>query len=272
MTITLPVLEQRRISLADSGCQLRESKDAAPLFVGHAAVFDSRTSIGNPLTWGFYEEVSRGAFSKTLGEGDARFLVDHDTGKPVSRVSAGTLRLAEDKIGLAVDSDLNEKKSYVADLIENLRDGTVTGMSFGFRVIRDVWETVKVETVDGDSVEAELRKILEAQLFEVSAVTFPAYEDTDAGIRSLLGADAMALRDVAAALVRRGDTTAFEARCALRSEFQDFRHLFIPAPADATRDAVGEPGAPTPLADVQARMRGLAARYRLPFGTGTPEA
>jgi hypothetical protein len=39
-------------------------------FVGHAAVFDVRTAIGNPLRWGFYEEIAPGAFTKTLSKGD----------------------------------------------------------------------------------------------------------------------------------------------------------------------------------------------------------
>lgn len=262
MTITLPAVEERGIDLVTAGCEVREATDGGlPQFIGHASMFDTRYAIGNPLTWGFYEEVSRGAFAKTIAEGDARFLIDHDTSMPVARVSAGTLRLAEDRVGLAVDSDLNTRKSYVADLVENLTDGTVTGMSIGFRVIKDEWTTETVETSDGQQAEVELRTILEAQLLEVSSVTFPASETTDAGLRTI--ETDHELRDVAAALVRRGDLAAFEKRAAFRSELTDFRHL-IPEPADATRDDAEEPGAPTPPIDTQARMRGLALRYGLP--------
>lgn len=266
MTISLPAAEVRRLPLAAAGCEVRENSDGAPQFVGHAAVFDTRTAIGNPLTWGFYEEVARGAFTKTLGEGDARFLVDHDTSKPISRVSAGTLRLAEDRVGLAVDSDLNTAKSYVADLVENLRDSTVTGMSFGFRVIQDDWRTETVSTSDGQTAEVEVRTLVEVQLLEVSAVTFPAYEDTDAGLRSAFGVDELELRDVAAALVRRGDLAALERRSVHRPELNGFRHLFR-APAETTRDDDTGAGAPTPGIDLQARMHGLAVRYGLPTGT-----
>ena len=263
MTITLPAVEERGISLAEAGCEVRAAGDGAnPTFVGHASVFEVRYAIGNPLTWGFYEQVARGAFAKTIAEGDARFLIDHETDKPVSRVSAGTLRLAEDRVGLAVDSDLNTRKTYVADLVENLTDGTVTGMSIGFCVVKDEWTTETVETSDGQQAEIELRTILEVKLVEVSSGTFPASETTDAGLRAL--ETDHELRDVAAALVRRGDMAALERRAAFRTELTDFRHL-IPEPAAATRDDAEEPGAPTPTIDTQARMRGLSLRYGLPL-------
>ena len=48
------------------------------------------TAIGNPLTWGFYEEIAPGAFSRTISGGDARMLVDHDSRMVVARVAAGS--------------------------------------------------------------------------------------------------------------------------------------------------------------------------------------
>jgi uncharacterized protein len=269
MTITLPAVEERGIDLVTAGCEVREATDGGlPQFVGHASMFDTRYAIGNPLTWGFYEEVARGAFAKTIAEGDARFLIDHDTSMPVARVSAGTLRLAEDRVGLATDADLNVRKTYVSDLVENLNDKTITGMSIGFRVIKDEWFLETVSTSDGQTVDVEIRRILEAQLLEVSAVTFPASETTDAGLRTI--ETDRELRDVAAALVRRGDLAAFERRCAYRSELTDFRHL-IPEPAAATRDDEGEPGAPTPNVDIEAKMRGLQLRYGLPNPAATTD-
>jgi len=269
MTITLPAVEERGITLALAGCEVRAGAEGdTPTFVGHASVFDTRYAVGNPLTWGFYEEVSRGSFAKTIAEGDARFLIDHETDKPVSRVSAGTLRLAEDRVGLAVDSDLNTRKTYVADLVENLTDGTVTGMSIGFCVVKDEWTTETVETSDGQQAEIEVRTILEVQLVEVSSVTFPASETTDAGLRTI--ETDHELRDVAAALVRRGDLAALERRAVYRSELTDFRHL-IPEPVDTTRDdELEEPGAPTPPVDMERTMRGLSLRFGLPLAQVTP--
>ncbi|MFF7200514.1 HK97 family phage prohead protease [Streptomyces sp. NPDC008141] len=241
--------ERRDLTLASAGLQIREAGEGSPPgFEGHAAVFNSRTAIGNPLTWGFYEEIADGAFTKTLAEGDARFLVDHDTRLVVSRVSAQSLRLAQDAVGLAVDADLDQRLSYVADLIVNLENRNITGMSFGFRVVKDEWEPVEIETVSGDKAEAELRIIREVQLYEVSAVTFPAYEDTDAGLRS-----------VGVALAARGDDAAFDRRAQYRPELLNFRR----EPGESTRgtDAT-QPGETTGGRQAM-RMEALAARFRL---------
>ncbi|MFF3300962.1 HK97 family phage prohead protease [Streptomyces sp. NPDC002908] len=240
--------ERRDLSLATAGLQVRAAAGGGPGFTGHAAVFNSRTAIGNPLTWGFYEEIASGAFTKTISEGDARMLVDHDTRMVVSRVSAGSLRLAQDSVGLAVDADLDTELSYVNDLVVNLRNKNVTGMSFGFRVVKDDWETVSVQTSEGD-MDAELRVIREVQLFEVSAVTFPAYEDTDAGLRS-----------VGVALAARGDDAAFDRRAAYRPELLNFRHE--PGPVPTRGGDVPQPGETTGRRQAM-RMEAIAARYLL---------
>jgi len=246
------VLEQRTRPLGDTDARIvRASDDEARRFVGHAAMFESRTSIGDPLTWGWYEQLGRSAFDKTLSEGDARFLVDHDTRMLVARVSAGDLRLRTDDVGLAVDSDLDVELSYVRDLVRNLDKRRITGMSFGFYVVRDRWEELEVDVeVDGETEQRTvwLRTIDEVRLLEVSAVTFPAYEDTDAGLRALA-------LDVRAA---RGVPTDFPST----SEGQR------PAPADqATRDEQTDP-APAPatrgVERQDERATALAIRYGLP--------
>lgn len=184
-TRQLDRVEQRIRTLTVSDFALRATADATPVFTGHAAVFNTRTAIGNPLTWGFYEEIAEGSFTKTLNEGDARFLVDHDTALLVARVSAGDLRLAEDDIGLAAEAELDVELSYVRDLARNLERKRITGMSFGFRVVKDDWTTETVSTSDGQEAEVEVRTIREVELFEVSAVTFPAYDETDAALRAV---------------------------------------------------------------------------------------
>jgi uncharacterized protein len=245
------VLEQRTRALDDTDARLvhRADGDGSRAFVGHAAVFDSRTAIGNPLRWGWYEEIAPGAFTKTLSEGDARFLVDHNSSLLVARVSAGDLQLAQDDIGLASTVDpLDEELSYVRDLARNLEKRRITGMSFGFYVVKDVWSTISVDVVGADgkttTSDVELRRILEVQLLEVSAVTFPAYEDTDAGLRAL--ADEVR--------AHRRPTDSAPASGGGRSE-----------PADATRDAHDhEPVEATrgSQRDLDERARALVARYR----------
>ncbi|MCA1694242.1 MAG: HK97 family phage prohead protease, partial [Actinobacteria bacterium] len=106
----------------------------------------------------------------------------------VSRVSAGTLDLRSDARGLAVDSALDLNLSYVRDLIANVRNRNVTGMSFGFSVVKDDWTREQVRSADGKDVDAEVRTLLEVRLPEVSGVTFPAYSKTQAGLKSVVAA------------------------------------------------------------------------------------
>ncbi|MEV0441812.1 HK97 family phage prohead protease [Streptomyces spectabilis] len=242
--------ERRRLPLSTAEVAIRAADgEGGTRFSGYAAVFNSRTAIGNPLRWGFYEEIAPGAFAKTLQEGDARMLIDHDSYYVVSRVSAGSLSLAEDARGLAVDSALDEGLSYVADLKANIRNKNITGMSFGFYVIKDDWTLEKVDTSDGQSAEVEVRRILEARLIEVSAVTFPAYEETEAELAS-----------VASALVSRGEKAAIEQRARYRPELRDLLQMVgEPAP--------DEPDPAARTAPVPEERGALAAH-----STGTSDA
>lgn len=162
-------------------------------FTGRAVVFDTWTMIGDP-EWGFRERVGTGAVTKTLRESDVVFLDNHNSDRPISRTSAGTLRLSVDGEGLPVESDMDTRISYVNDLALNVENRNVKGMSFGFAVTKDEW--VK----GGDGIDE--RTIREIKLFEVSATAFPAYTTTDAAVRSA----------VLSAKIRRGDLTPAELR------------------------------------------------------------
>lgn len=146
---------------------------------GYAAVFNSDADIG-----GYWRErIAPGAFSAAIG-GDIRALVDHDAGRVIGRTTAGTLRLAEDARGLAVEIDLPDTTDG-RDVATNLELGNLTGMSFGFVVTKQSWD----ETVD-----PPLRTIERVDLHEVSIVAFPAYEATAVAVRSSEGVRAEMLR------------------------------------------------------------------------------
>lgn len=147
-----------------------EVRDEGQTVAGYAAVFDTVTDIGGM----FREKIAPGAFSPAI-KGDVRALWNHDSSHVLGRTKAGTLRLSEDDKGLAVEIDLPDTQA-ARDLRENMRLGNVDGMSFGFRVTKQEWD----ETGD-----VPLRTIEEVELFEVSAVTFPAYESTEIALRSL---------------------------------------------------------------------------------------
>jgi HK97 family phage prohead protease len=136
---------------------------------GTAIVFNSRSvNLG-----GFTEVIKPEAVDRTIREGlDVRALVDHDTSKILGRTRAGTLALRKTRSGLAIEVD-PPNTSYAKDIMESLERGDVSGMSFGFRVLTDEW---RME--DGEP----LREITDMIVSEVSFVTFPAYEATDAGV------------------------------------------------------------------------------------------
>lgn len=165
--------ETRRI--AYTNLEVRAEGDGATL-VGYAAVWDSPSE---PLPW--IEYVKRGAFSKTLNDGaDVRLLVDHE-GVPLARTTSGTLKLTEDDRGLRTEATLDPANPDAARLMSALRRGDVSQMSFMFRVVKDAWNT--------DRTSRELREV---QLYDVSVVTFPAYEATVAELRAKSAADTLA--------------------------------------------------------------------------------
>ena len=129
----------------------------------------------------FVEYVKRGAFTKTIKDGaDVRLLIDHE-GVPLARTKSGTLRLIEDERGLAVEADLDPMNPDAARVISAMKRGDLSQMSFAFRTIKDAW-----------SDDRNVRELREVQLYDVSVVTFPAYEQTVAEIRSRLLQDEQA--------------------------------------------------------------------------------
>lgn len=139
---------------------------------GYALKWDVRSkNLG-----GFVERVAEGATKKTIQESDVRALVNHDPNKVFGRSKSGTLELSNDSTGThyRVKGDL--RQSYVQDLAIAMERGDVTQSSFGFRVVGNGQEWGEDE--DG----YPLRTLTEIQLFDVSPVTYPAYEDSTSGI------------------------------------------------------------------------------------------
>ncbi len=142
------------------------------VIAGYAAVFNSPTLIGNS----FREQIAPGAFSDSLAQkDDVRALIDHDPRLILGRSSAGTLRMSEDQKGLRVEIDLPDT-TIAQDLRKSMDRGDVDQMSFGFRTILDEWD---------ESQDVPTRTLRSVSLFDVSVVTYPAYPDTSAAVRSL---------------------------------------------------------------------------------------
>lgn len=139
---------------------------------GKAVVFNSETIIG-----GVFREVIRpGAFTKSLQERNIRLLWQHDTKLPMGSTKHGTLVLRQTDEALEVENDPPKKAPYDG-YVENIQRGDVDSMSFGFEVVQQ-------KVTRGEEGEMDLREIIEAKLFEVSPVTFPAYGDTEIAQRA----------------------------------------------------------------------------------------
>jgi HK97 family phage prohead protease len=141
---------------------------------GYAAVWDTGYDIaGGAAAGGFTETIAPSAVTKSLRESDdVRFLINHD-GVPLARTKAGTMTLVADDIGLYVDVpaiDLGNPRAQ--ELRSALERGDIDQMSWAFYVTRQEW-----------SADYTQRRIIEARMVDVSAVTFPANDATVIGIR-----------------------------------------------------------------------------------------
>ena len=159
------------------------------VITGRPIVYDSMTDLGL-----FSEVIERGALDGANLK-DVRFLVNHDLSKiPLARSrnnnENSTMRLSPDDKGLSIRVTLDvENNSDARALYSAVQRGDITGMSFLFGVAEDEWSDL-----DTDHPTRSIKKI--AEVLEVSAVTFPAYESTEIETRSkaaLDGARARAL-------------------------------------------------------------------------------
>ena len=139
-------------------------------------MYGQRTDLGF-----FYEIIERGALADTNLR-DVRFLVNHDTSKlPLARSRRNnknsTMQLTVDDDGLGIRAMLDtENNADARSLYSAVQRGDITGMSFMFSIDDEEWENL-----ESDHPTRHIRKI--GTVVEVSAVTFPAYEQTEISTR-----------------------------------------------------------------------------------------
>ena len=153
---------------------------------GRAIVYDSETDIGE-----FREIIERGALDETNLK-DVPFFVNHDVGMiPLARSrnnnENSTLQLIHDEEGLAIRANLDtENNEDARALYSAATRGDIDGMSFMFEVTPDGEEWGEWEA------EKPLRRIKNVKrVFEVSAVTFPAYETTNLSVDTRSASDVL---------------------------------------------------------------------------------
>lgn len=157
------------------GLKVETRADGKRGLSGHAAVFN----VLSENLGGFRELIKPGAFTEALKRDDIRALFNHDPNFVLGRNRAGTLRLAEDERGLAIDCDA-PATTTIADLVlAPIERGDVSQMSFGFSCMPGGQDWAE----DEDGVM--IRTITEVKLYDVSPVTFPAYTATDIAVRAL---------------------------------------------------------------------------------------
>jgi uncharacterized protein len=148
---------------------------------GYAAVFDSPTLIDS---WEgrFAERIRRGAFTKTLQERTPVLQFDHGTHPLIGSIPLGVIQTArEDDRGLFIRARLSDNW-LIEPIRDAIADGAVNGMSFRFRTIRDDLDRdAQWAKTFGDDVPG--RELIEVAVPELGPVVFPAYDDTEAGVR-----------------------------------------------------------------------------------------
>lgn len=140
-------IETKRASLALDEVQIDGS------FGGYASVF-GLPDLGNDV-------IERGAFTRSLQKrkpSGVRMLWQHDAAEPIGVWTD----IREDSRGLYVEGRLAKGVARAREALELMRAGGLDGLSIGFRTIK-----ARKDARTG------LRHIFEADLWEISVVTFP---------------------------------------------------------------------------------------------------
>ena len=182
-------MEQMKITRAyNFEIRAENNEKNGDYITGRPIVYNSKTDLG----W-FDEIIEAGALDKANLK-DVRFLVNHNTDMiPLARSrnnnENSTMQLEVDKDGMAIRVNLDtENNTEARNLYSAIKRGDITGMSFMFTIDDEEWEDL-----ESDHPTRHIKRI--GTVFEVSAVTFPAYEATDISAR-----DAEALESAKATL------------------------------------------------------------------------
>ncbi len=158
-----------------SGVELREV-EGKPVLAGYAAKYGTDSK---PIYGEFVETIAPDAFKRTVAEAliDVRALFNHSKDMLLGRLGSKTLRLFNDATGLRFELDVPDT-TLGRDTLELVKRGDIYGMSFAFRCVKDAWQ---YPTTRGDMAK---RTLLDCDVYDVSPVTDPAYEDTSIAVRS----------------------------------------------------------------------------------------
>lgn len=154
--------------------------DGAPVIEAYFAVFGD---VYKPWP-GAEESIDPHAFDEAIND-DIRCLIDHDTSRVLGRTKSGTLTLTLDSFGLKGVVSINKDDQDAMNLYARVQRGDVSQCSFGFDILNE-----EVEVLPNGDYHWTIKAV---KLYEVSVVTFPAYEKTEAVARSARIAQAFEL-------------------------------------------------------------------------------
>ena len=160
----------KRTAVPQNGRFQTREEDGQMYIEGYFAVFGSRYWLWDEA----YETIEPGAFEGQTTE-DVRALVNHDTTLVIGRTTANTLTLREDETGLWGSVLINPRDQEAVNAYERVKRGDVSQCSFGFDILDQ-----DIEYKDGEPTVWRIKKV---KLYEISVVTFPAYEDTSVQAR-----------------------------------------------------------------------------------------
>lgn len=155
-----------------------QNEEHGHFLTGRPIVYNAKTDLG----W-YDETIASGALDGSDLR-DVRFLINHNTDMiPLARSrnnnENSTMQLSIDNEGMQIRVDLDiENNSDARNLYSAVERGDLDGMSFMFTVEADSWDDP-----DSDHPSRTIEKL--GKIFEVSAVTFPAYEQTSISARGL---------------------------------------------------------------------------------------
>ena len=157
----------------------QQNEERGSFLEGTPIVYEEWTDLG----W-YDEKIADGALADTDLR-DVRFLVNHNTDMiPLARSrnnnENSTMQMSvEDGVGMHIRVNLDtENNAEAKALYSAVQRGDISGMSFMFLVDGDSWE--EIESDHPKRTITEIKKVM-----EVSAVTFPAYEQTSISTRGL---------------------------------------------------------------------------------------
>jgi HK97 family phage prohead protease len=171
---------ERRVFAADMTLRAAPRGSKSPgVLTGYAAKFMSYSQdLG-----GFKERIKPGAFTRALKEGqDIRCLMNHDPNHILGRTKSGTLSLTQDSLGLRFSCTLPDTQ-LGRDLHTSVSRGDISQCSFAFKVPDggDTWG----EDTDENGNKFACRLLTDVNVFDVSAVCYPAYLDTNVSANAI---------------------------------------------------------------------------------------